>query len=93
MARVNPFSGEMTFIGKRVHRDWSARSAPDTGIKRRYDPSTFSHRGHIRAGSVANRALRQMFNNPNEQAAEPCQLFKGRHFVAEKRSSRAGLPH
>jgi hypothetical protein len=53
----------MTFIGKRVHHDWSARSAPDTGIKRRYDPSlshvkvTFAH------GSVANRALRQMFDN------------------------------
>ena len=39
----------MTFIGKRVHRDWSARSAPDTGIKRRYDPSTFARHGEIRA--------------------------------------------
>jgi hypothetical protein len=39
----------MTFIGKRVHHDWSARSAPDTGIKRRYDPSTFARQGDIRA--------------------------------------------
>jgi hypothetical protein len=43
---------------------------------------TFAH------GSVANRALRQMFDNPlvngtNEKFAEPCRLFKGRHFDAE----------
>ena len=40
---------------------------------------TFAH------GSVANRALRQMFDNPlvngaNEQFAEPCRLFKGPPF-------------
>jgi len=43
---------------------------------------TFAH------GSVINRALRQMFDNPlvngaNEQAAEPFRLFKGRHFDAK----------
>ena len=66
IARVNLFSGEITFIGKRVHHDWSARRAPDTGIKRRYARSIFARRVVVTfaQGSVVNRALRQMFDIP-----------------------------
>jgi hypothetical protein len=58
-------------------------------------PSIFARRVVVTfaQGSVANRALRQMFDNPNEQGAEPCRLCNGHYLDAEKRLSRAGLPH
>jgi hypothetical protein len=81
IGRVNLFSGEITSIGKCIHHYWSGRGAPDAGIKHLLSDVVIT----LAQGSVANSALRQLFDNQIIELLSIAELVNGRHFDAEKR--------